>query len=87
MNVSEIQIRLTEEISLIPQNKLSELYDFIHFYRVGLETAQNTAEEIMGFAGCWGDMQDGDFENFLEDIAERRRTAFSGRRKCETFAD
>jgi len=47
MNVSEIQIRLTEEISLIPLENLTELYNFIHFYRVGLETAQNSTEEII----------------------------------------
>jgi len=52
-----------------------------------LEPAQDNAEEIMQFAGCWEDMPDQEFENFSEGIAERRKRAFSGRRECETFTD
>jgi len=44
-------------------------------------------EEIMRFAGCWEDMPDEDFENFLKDITERRKKASSGRRKSESFTD
>jgi hypothetical protein len=87
MNGSEIQMRVIDEIRLIPQENLPELYDFIHFYRLGLETAQDNTEEIMQFAGCWEDMPDKEFENFSEEIAERRTRAFSGRRECETFTD
>ncbi len=87
MNISEIQIKVIEEIRLIPQENLPELYDFIHFYRLGLETAQDNTEEIMQFAGCWEDMPDQEFENFSQKIADRRKRAFSGRRECETIAD
>lgn len=87
MNISDIQTRVIDEVRLIPQEKLSELYAFIHFYRLGLETAQNNTEEIMHFAGCWQDMQDEEFDNFSEDIAERRKTAFSRRREFETLTD
>ncbi len=66
MNISEIQIRLTEEISLIPLEKLTELYNFIHFYRVGLETAKNCTEEIMRFAGCWEDIPDEEYGDIRE---------------------
>ena len=41
----------------------------------------------MQFAGCWEDMQDEEFENFAEDIAERRKIAFSRRRESEIFVD
>jgi len=44
MNGSEIQMRVIDEIRLIPQENLPELYDFIHFYRLGLETAQDNTE-------------------------------------------
>jgi hypothetical protein len=87
MNVSEIQIKLTEEISLVPHDRLSELYNFIHFYRLGLEIIPNNTEEIMKFAGCWQDMPDEEFEDFLKEIAERRQQAFSRRREYETFND
>ncbi len=37
---NELQTKLVEEIMLIPYDRLSELYNFIHFFRVGLETAK-----------------------------------------------
>ena len=87
METSEIQSRVMEEIKLIPENKLSELSDFIHFYRLGVESIGNSETEIMRFAGCREDMPDKEFEDFLEEVTERRRQAFSGRREYETFAD
>lgn len=87
MNISDIQTRVIDEVRLIPQEKLSELYAFIHFYRLGLEKAQNNTEDIMQFAGCWEDMQEEEFDSFSKDIAERRKTAFSRRREFETFTD
>jgi hypothetical protein len=41
----------------------------------------------MQFAGCWEDMPEEEFENFSEEIAERRKRAFSERREYETFTD
>lgn len=87
MNVSEIKVRLTDEINRIPQDRLVELYYLIHFYRLGLETVPNNTEEIIKFAGCWNDMPDQAFEDFLIEITERRQRAFSGRRACETFSN
>jgi hypothetical protein len=87
MNVSEIENRVIDEVRLFPQDKLPELYTFIHCYRLGIETGQNDIRAIMQFAGCWEDMQDEEFENFAEDIAERRKIAFSRRRESEIFVD
>ena len=50
METSEIQSRVMEEIKLIPENKLSELSDFIHFYRLSVESIGNSGTEIMRFA-------------------------------------
>lgn len=83
MNIANI----IDEIKLIPNDKLAELYDFIHFYRLGLETTKNSTLEIMSFAGCWEDMPDEEFQNFLKEISDRRRHAFSRRREDETFLD
>ncbi len=86
MQIFEIQNRIIGEISLIPKNKLTELFDFIHFFRLGLETA-NDSEDIMQFAGCWQDMTDKEFDEFSEEIRERRLCAFSGRNRFETVID
>ncbi|MBF0231149.1 MAG: hypothetical protein HQK63_16390 [Desulfamplus sp.] len=83
MNISDIQTRVIDEVRLIPQNKLLELYSFIHFYRLGLEKIQTNTEDIMQFAGSWEEMQDEEFDKFSEDIAERRKTAYS--KFCNNF--
>ena len=83
MELSEVM----EEIRLVPKDRLPTVYDFIHFFRLGLETVRDDTEEIMRFAGCWQDMADEEFRDFSEDIAERRRQAFSGRTARETIFD
>ena len=86
MQALEMQDRIIREIRLIPENKLSQIFDFIHFFRLGLETV-NDSEDIMQFAGCWQDMTDKEFDDFSEEIRERRRCAFSGRNRFETVID
>jgi hypothetical protein len=83
MNITNI----IEEIKLIPEDKISELYDFIHFYRLGLETVREDTADIMRFAGCWEDMPEEEFQDFLEEIEERRQQTFSRRREYEAFLD
>lgn len=38
--VSVLRERLIEEISQIPDTKLAELFNFIHYFRVGLQASQ-----------------------------------------------
>lgn len=84
MSVSALRSKVIEEVQRVPEEKLGEIYEFIHFFRLGVETVKNTPEDIMQFAGCWQDMTDEDFEDFLADITERRYQAFSGRTPRET---
>jgi len=83
MELSEVM----EEIRLVPKDRLPTVYDFIHFFRLGLETVRDDTKDIMRFAGCWQDMTDEEFEDFSQEIAERRRQAFSGRADRETITD
>ncbi|GEM_PF-5803444 len=52
-----------EEIRLVPKDRLPELYNFIYFFRLGLETVRDDTdtEEIMRFAGY---MTHDEFEGF-----------------------
>jgi hypothetical protein len=61
-----------EEIRLVPKNRLRDIYNFIHFFRIGLEKSQEPTEDMMQFAGCWQDMTDEEFEHFSQEITERR---------------
>ena len=83
MELSEV----IEEIRLVPKDRLREIYDFIHFFRLGLETVKDDTKNIMRFAGCWQDMTDEEFKDFSHEIAVRRRQAFSGRADRETIID
>ncbi len=87
MNVSTLRTRVFEEIRLIPENKLPDLYDFIHYFRLGLEVSKGNTKQIMQFAGCWQDMPDETFTKFSKELAERRQQAFSRRRNSETSVD
>ncbi len=88
MPESMIRDKLIKEIELFPDEKLSELYDFVHYFRLGFQKAtSNPVDEIMKFAGCWEDMPEEEFQEFSEEIVERRQKAFSRRRKSESDLD
>lgn len=76
-----------DEIKLIPEHKLSEIYDLIHYFRIGLEKAEVNMEQMMKFAGCWNEMSEEMFSEFLQEIAQRRKQTFSRRYTGETGVD
>ena len=82
-----IKQRVLQEIELIPEDKLADLYNFLHYFRLGLEKAHPAKrEQILAFAGCWQDMPEEIFAEFTAEIAERRSQAFVGRRNSEGLA-
>ena len=83
MGESIIRDKVMEEIKLIPEHKLLEVYDFIHYFRIGLQKSKVNINQIMQFAGCWKDMSEDLFNDFLEEISKRRSQAFAGRRDGE----
>jgi len=68
------------EINLIPEDKLEEVYNLIHYFRLGVEVSQAWINPTMEFAGFWNDMSDEMFANFNEEIRTHRQQAFLGRR-------
>ena len=82
-----IKNKVLQEIDLIPEDKLADLYNFIHYFRLGLEKSQLTnARPILAFAGCWKDMPDEMFNDFTIEIRQRRHQAFTWRRDNEGSA-
>jgi hypothetical protein len=71
--------QLIEEIDLIPENKHKELYDLIHKFRMDLEQIPNNIDEIMQWAGSWSDMSESAFNDFCEEIEQRRQSFLSRR--------
>ncbi|HJW86254.1 MAG TPA: hypothetical protein VJ440_06460 [Candidatus Brocadiaceae bacterium] len=87
MSISTLKTKIFKEIHLIPDGKIEELYDVIHYFRIGLETSEGEPRQIMEFAGCWNDMSEKTFAGFSQEIHTRRQRAFSRRRNRETGAD
>lgn len=83
MESSTLKSKVLEEINLVPEDRLRQVYDFVHYFRLGLETSRSNGKQIMDFAGCWRDMPDEMFTDFLEEITQRRQQAFSRRRSSE----
>jgi hypothetical protein len=76
-----IKSKVLQEIDLIPEDKLIDVYNFIHDFRLGLEKAHvQKSSQILAFAGCWQDMPDEVFADFTTEITERRSQAFKRER-------
>ena len=66
--------KVLQEIDRIPEDRLADLYNFIHYFRLGLERSQPTnPKPILAFAGCWKDMPDEMFDDFTAEIRRRRQ--------------
>ncbi len=88
MSLTMIKHKLTNEINLIPDDKLLELYNFIHYFRLGTQREQNqNKKDLLSYSGSWGEMRNEVFDDYMLDIKKRRKKAFSGRRNNETSTD
>jgi hypothetical protein len=76
---TSLKQKVLEELELMPEEKLVTVYDFLHYFRLGLEISQQSEPQIMQFAGIWQDMPNDVFDDFLDEIADRRQQAFSRR--------
>lgn len=76
-----LKTKVHQEIELLPEDKLGEVYELIRTYRLRLEsTAQPTpTAAILQLAGSWRDLPDTDFATFMDEIRQRRQQAFRGR--------
>ena len=84
MSQSITRNKVMEEIQLIPEHKLEEVYDFVHYFRIGLrEAVRGDKEEVLKFAGSWSDLPDEVFQEFTREISERRSQAFSRRQHLQ----
>lgn len=83
MSRSDLETKVLEEIQLLSEERLAELYDIIHAFQLASNQTRNT----MQFSGCWNDLPDETYTALTEDFTQRRQAAFSERRTRETSAD
>ncbi len=87
MGTSATQERVFQEVKLIPEDKLDDVYAILHYFRLGVEASQGKPTSVMQYAGCWQDMPAEVFAEFTREVVNRRQQAFSRRRNGETHAD
>lgn len=87
MYPSVIKQKLMHEIDLLPENKLSEVYDFAHYLRLAVKKQNKKNKDLLSFAGSWSDMPDEEFDLYLSNISDRRKKAFGSRRNSEAGTD
>lgn len=44
MLANELQERVIEEIRQIPESRLPEIFDILHFFRLGIQSAESTGK-------------------------------------------
>ena len=87
MNDSDLRTKVLEEIQRVPEDQLSELYNLVHSFRVSFTSNHTSPQNLMQFAGCWSDMSDETYTEWLDDISLRRQQAFSQRQNREASFD
>ena len=83
MSRSDLETKVLEEIQLLSEERLAELYDIIHAFQL----ASNQTRDTMQFAGCWNDLPNETYAALTEDFTQRRQAAFSERRPREASPD
>jgi hypothetical protein len=82
MITSTLRDKLLEEIELIPETRIGDVFDLVRAFRLGLDGQEDNVERIMRLAGSWRDMPEEEFRSFSEEIENRRHLSGSGRRSA-----
>ncbi len=87
MTPTNLRDKLIEEIGLIPDTQLEEIYNIIHNFRLSSEKRQNILENTLKFAGSWNDLTDEEFRDLSDEISLRRQQSFRQRRDNERISN
>ena len=87
MKPSQLRDELIEEIRLIPDAELEQIYQVIHRFRLSAEKRRTNLQNTLKFAGSWNDLTDNEFAELSDEIISRRQQAFTNRRNHEIIPD
>jgi hypothetical protein len=80
--MASIKEKIIKEVEKIPKNKIAELYDVIHLFRIEIESLQKAPKdrriEAVKFFGIWKDMSPEE-NTVLDEILSRRKRAYRER--------
>lgn len=73
-----IKERIIKEVDKLPEDKIAEIYDFIHLFRMGIESQRKGVKDkrqaASKFFGIWKNMSAKENAVFDEIHARRQRT-------------
>ncbi|MEK7484354.1 MAG: hypothetical protein AABZ60_08485 [Planctomycetota bacterium] len=74
MKTLDIKKELINEVNLIPEEKLVEIYHLIHYFRIGLESQETKKQppKTLQFFGVWNDLDKETIKELTEDLLKRR---------------
>jgi hypothetical protein len=84
MNFANLRTQVWEAIEQVPDENIAELYQLVQTFR---QHGALPVADTMSFAGCWSDLPEPVYSDFLRDLDDRRQQAFSERRSRETCPD
>mgnify|MGYP001593702661 FL=1 len=77
-----IKERIIKEVEKLPEDKIAEVYDFIHLFRIGIEgqrkAVKDKRQEALKLFGVWRNLS-GKESAVLNEIQSRRQRTFRER--------
>jgi hypothetical protein len=80
--MASIKNKIIKEVEKIPKNKIAELYDVVHLFRIKVESPQKAPKdrrsEVVKFSGIWKDMSPEE-SAVLDELQARRKKTYRER--------
>jgi hypothetical protein len=80
--MASIKNKIIKEVEKIPKNKIAELYDVVHLFRMKVESPQKAPKdrrcEAVKFFGIWKDMSPEE-SAVLDELQARRKKTYRER--------
>jgi hypothetical protein len=67
---------ILEELKNVPVEKLEDLYSIIHSLRTNIKKTDTKSQEILSYAGTFGDMSKSDYGDFVKHTKQTRSELF-----------
>jgi len=67
---------LLKELKNVPVDKLEDLYSIIHSLRTNIKKTDIKSQEILSYAGAFGDMSKSDYSDFVKHTKQTRNKLF-----------
>ena len=78
MSTTEILYQsILRDLSRLPADYLGEVEAFLHRIIQEIAAKEQNAQQMLSFAGAWGDMPDKDFEEYLQHARKTKEELFN----------